>query len=102
MTVHALRASVLTVHGGIAELVHNRPEARNPLSSELRQDYADMLDRVDADDSVRVLRLRGAGGSFCAGGDLEEMKQRVLEPGPDAAAATRRRIAAARCGCAGC
>jgi len=95
MTAHTLRASVLTVRGGIAELVHNRPEARNPLSSDLRQDYADMLDRVEADDSVRVLRLRGAGGSFCAGGDLAEMKQRVLEPGPDAAAATRRRIAAA-------
>jgi enoyl-CoA hydratase len=53
----------------------NRPEKRNALSGEMLAIMADAWDRVNADDDVRVAVLTGAGGSFCAGADLEAMTQ---------------------------
>ena len=54
----------------------NRPEARNALSGEMLAIMAEAWDRVNADDSVRVCILTGAGGAFCAGADLKSMNQR--------------------------
>ena len=34
-------------------------------------DFEAALDRAEADDAVRVVRLRGAGRAFCAGYDIE-------------------------------
>lgn len=85
----------LTVRDGIAEFVHERPQARNPLSQELRQDYITLLDHVQGDPAIRVLVLRGSGGSFSAGGDVREMQARIAAPAPDAVGATRRRMESA-------
>ena len=35
------------------------------------EDLEAALDRAEADDAVRVVRLRGAGRAFCAGYDIE-------------------------------
>ena len=51
----------------------NRPDKRNALSGEMLEIMADAWDRVNSDDDVRVAILTGAGGSFCAGADLEAM-----------------------------
>jgi enoyl-CoA hydratase len=51
----------------------NRPEKRNALSGEMLEIMSDAWDRVNGDDAVRVAILTGAGGSFCAGADLEAM-----------------------------
>jgi enoyl-CoA hydratase len=51
----------------------NRPEARNALSGEMLAIMSDAWDRVNADDSIRVCILTGAGGYFCAGADLKAM-----------------------------
>jgi enoyl-CoA hydratase len=51
----------------------NRPEKRNALSGEMLEIMSDAWDRVNEDDEVRVAILTGAGGSFCAGADLEAM-----------------------------
>lgn len=51
----------------------NRPEKRNALSGQMLELMADAWDRVNQDDEVRVAILTGAGGSFCAGADLEAM-----------------------------
>ncbi len=51
----------------------NRPEKRNALSGEMLEIMSDAWDRVNEDDDVRVAILTGAGGSFCAGADLEAM-----------------------------
>lgn len=85
-------AASLRVEGGIAEFVHERPQARNPLSGDLRLDYLQMLDTVEAMPDLRVLILRGAGGSFCAGGDVGEMCARLDDPQAMAPERTRRRI----------
>ena len=49
----------------------NRPEKRNALSGEMLAIMSDAWDRVNEDDDVRVAILTGAGGSFCAGADLD-------------------------------
>jgi enoyl-CoA hydratase len=59
--------------GHVLVLTMNRPEAKNALSPEMLVGLADAWDQIDADDSIRVAILTGAGGSFCAGADLKAM-----------------------------
>ncbi len=90
-----LREAQLAIDAdGVATFTHQRPAARNALSMELRADYVDMLDRVQADRSVRVLLITGSGGSFCAGGDLKALKERLASTDPEIRSpdAMRRRI----------
>jgi enoyl-CoA hydratase len=56
---------------GVLLITLNRPEARNAVNGELAQGVADALDRLDAEDGLRVGVLTGAGGTFCAGMDLK-------------------------------
>ncbi len=53
----------------------DRPEARNALDATLRDQLWDALTVAAADPGLRV-RWRGAGPSFCAGGDLDEFGSR--------------------------
>jgi enoyl-CoA hydratase len=59
--------------GHVLVLTMNRPEAKNALSPEMLVGLADAWDHIDADDSIRVAILTGAGGVFCAGADLKAM-----------------------------
>jgi enoyl-CoA hydratase/carnithine racemase len=56
--------------GSVLWLTLNRPEVRNALNEELVVSLRDRLRAADVDRSVRAVILRGAGPSFCAGGDL--------------------------------
>jgi 2-(1,2-epoxy-1,2-dihydrophenyl)acetyl-CoA isomerase len=58
---------------GIARITLNRPEALNALLPEMGDELADLVDRADADDAVRVIVLTGAGTAFSAGADLKLM-----------------------------
>lgn len=49
----------------------NRPELRNALSAEMVDELSALFDGVRDDRSVRAIVLRGAGGTFCAGGDIK-------------------------------
>lgn len=60
--------------GGVATLTLNRPEARNALSRPLMAALRHELDRIDADQSVHVVVIAGAGAGFCAGHDLKEIR----------------------------
>jgi methylglutaconyl-CoA hydratase len=60
---------------GVARLTLHRPEKRNALSPELMTLLGAALDRAAADESVRVILLRGAGPDFCAGLDLAELQE---------------------------
>ena len=53
----------------------NRPEARNAFNTDLYRATGAALDDADADDTVRVVILTGAGKGFSAGQDLKEMAQ---------------------------
>jgi 2-(1,2-epoxy-1,2-dihydrophenyl)acetyl-CoA isomerase len=49
----------------------NRPEARNALTGEMQAALAEAINRLAGDPSVRAVVLTGAGGAFCAGGDVK-------------------------------
>ncbi len=60
-----------TQQDGVATLTMNRPEARNAMSGNMMEGLQRALPRLAADPSVRVVVLTGAGGAFCAGGDVK-------------------------------
>ncbi len=59
--------------GHVLVVTMNRPSVRNALSAEMMSIMREAWDRVDADESIRVCVLTGAGGAFCAGADLKAM-----------------------------
>ncbi len=63
----------LEIEGGYATLTLNRPDKKNSFNPTMRDEIADALARMIDDDSVRALILTGAGGAFCAGGDIGSM-----------------------------
>jgi enoyl-CoA hydratase/carnithine racemase len=56
--------------GGVLTLTLNRPERRNAIDPALRDALAAALDAAATDPAVRAIVITGAGGAFCAGGDL--------------------------------
>ena len=67
--------------GAIARLTLNRPERRNALTHAMMLELEDVFSRLRDDESCRVMVLRGAGGHFCAGGDLGAMADMPAKPG---------------------
>ena len=60
--------------GFVAVVTMNQPARRNPFSFPMRLGLLSTFQRLmDDDDEVRAIVLTGAGGHFCAGGDLSEM-----------------------------
>ncbi|HEX4255837.1 MAG TPA: enoyl-CoA hydratase-related protein [Streptosporangiaceae bacterium] len=53
----------------------NRPDKRNAFDLALRTELIKAIEAAMTDDQVRVLVLTGAGGAFCAGGDISIMEQ---------------------------
>jgi len=59
--------------GAVAILTFNRPEARNAMTWGMYETLGTTCERVDADDSIRVLVLRGAGDkAFVSGTDIRQ------------------------------
>lgn len=65
------------IDDGVAVLTMNRPERRNAFSPAMIEALARVLADIDADDSVGAVVLTGAGGAFCAGGDVKAMAEQV-------------------------
>jgi enoyl-CoA hydratase/carnithine racemase len=59
---------------GVAWLTLNRPAARNALSVPLMTALEAELAAIQADHSVKVAVIAGAGPAFCAGHDLKEVR----------------------------
>ena len=68
-----------TFHDGIATLTINRPQSRNSMTTEVMQGLSEAMPRLANDPSVRLVVLTGAGGAFCAGGDVKGFVNK--EPG---------------------
>jgi enoyl-CoA hydratase/carnithine racemase len=58
--------------GGVATITLNRPEQRNALNLQMAKDLYSAVKWVEADEATRVVLVRGAGSTFCAGADLKE------------------------------
>ena len=74
-------SNLFTIENGVAVLTLNRPDRLNSFTQAMHGEVRDALDKLQADKSVRVLVLTGAGRGFCAGQDLGD---RAVAPGGDA------------------
>lgn len=76
----------------VGHVVLNRPHARNAITVALAEALHDRLVRLSTD--ARVIVLRGAGGHFCAGGDVDEVSRLRGEGGSEDSRALRGLFAA--------
>src|ERR687886_2271538 len=59
--------------GPVAIVTFNRPQARNAMTFAMYEELYARCDEIDADDDIRVLVLRGAGGkAFVSGTDIRQ------------------------------
>ncbi len=58
------------------------PATHNALTDEMVASLGEALAQAEAQPAVRGLVLRGAGGTFCAGGDFSRFKALMAEPAP--------------------
>jgi 2-(1,2-epoxy-1,2-dihydrophenyl)acetyl-CoA isomerase len=61
------------IDDGVAVITMNRPDRRNALSEAMLSALGAVLAQVETDDAVGCVVLTGAGGAFCAGGDVKNM-----------------------------
>lgn len=71
----------VSIDGGIADVLLNRPEKRNALSRQMQTDFDQILMEAMLEDEVKVVMLRGAGKVFSAGADLIEAGESYIETG---------------------
>lgn len=64
---------LLELHNGVLHITLNRPQSRNAMSLQMVADLRSVLATVREDRSIRALVVGGAGGHFCAGGDIGDM-----------------------------
>lgn len=62
---------------GVAWLTLNRPEKKNALSARMMDELSAFVRVVETTDDIRAVVLTGAGGTFCAGGDLGWMMTQI-------------------------
>ncbi len=55
---------------GVATVLMNRPAKRNAFTMEMYRSFGEIFVALEADDGVRCVVVRGAGGHFCAGSDI--------------------------------
>lgn len=68
----------------VGRITLDRPEAKNALTVEMRDQITNTVRAARADDNVRALLLTGAGDAFCAGMDLSKSTlANASEPGFD-------------------
>ena len=75
-----IRPDLVTIEAtpdGIATVTLNRPERKNAFNDELIGALHEAFETLHGAEGVRVVFLRGAGGMFCAGADLDWMKAAV-------------------------
>lgn len=77
-----LRPVLLGMDRKIAMISLNMPEQFNALSEPLLEELAKALEICMNDNNIRVVIIKGEGRAFCAGGDLQAMKQGLDENDP--------------------
>jgi Enoyl-CoA hydratase/carnithine racemase len=61
----------IETQGAVATVVIDRPERKNAVDAQTARDLAEAFRAVEANGEIGAAVLWGAGGTFCAGGDLK-------------------------------
>ena len=76
---------------GLLTITMNRPDRRNALNADLVAGLVAAARRAAEDAAVRAVLLKGAGGTFCVGGDVKAMAAVTAPPPLEEKVATLRR-----------
>ena len=83
-TLPTCQSLLLRRDGWCLHVTLNRPEVKNAMTFAMVRELTDVFTAIADDRTLRAVVLRGAGGNFCAGGDIKDMAAaRGAEPGPD-------------------
>lgn len=66
--------------GGVLNVIFNLPEKANAFNPEMEREFRRFLFEVPTDDATKVIVLTGAGKTFSAGGDLNQMRELIDKP----------------------
>lgn len=75
-----MEAIQFEVDNGVATLTLNRPSRKNAIDAVMREELKEVIFSLPARRDLRALILTGAGGTFCAGGDISVMGAGTLSP----------------------
>ena len=79
MTDTTARATRFDVADQVATLTLDSPHNRNALGTVMKAEMEEAVRTVQRDRSIRALVIIGAGGTFCAGGDLRNIASAQLD-----------------------
>jgi 2-(1,2-epoxy-1,2-dihydrophenyl)acetyl-CoA isomerase len=65
---------------GVLWLTLNRPDMKNALTPDQRDEIITLLDAASGDPEVRCVVIAGSGGSFCSGADLRASRPATPKP----------------------
>jgi len=74
MDLNSLETLNVALDDGVATVTLARPESRNAINSAMREELGALVRYILNEQSIRAVVLTGAGGTFCAGGDLLGME----------------------------
>jgi E-phenylitaconyl-CoA hydratase len=60
------------LHGHVATITYNRPDALNAINAQMRRDLNDAFSRFRDDEEAWVAIVTGSGRAFCVGADLRQ------------------------------
>jgi len=86
----------VTTEGEVALCRLNRPEARNALSDDLKDELAAAVARLNADDSIHCIVIAGDDQAFAAGADVKALADHRLDEDLGPSASFWRQLAAVR------
>ncbi len=73
MTTSKFQSIRLVSEAGMTTLTLARPHVRNALDHAMMVEIDHAISMIASDPNIRVMVIRGEGGHFCAGGDLNAM-----------------------------
>ena len=65
---------------GVAKITLSRPEKHNAMNRQMIDELKDVAFQITASHNIRLVILRAEGQTFCAGGDLNWMKEQEKKP----------------------
>lgn len=80
MNYDRYEALQITRHERVLTVTINRPQAKNAVNPQLHGELAEIFTDIDRDRDTDVVVLTGAGGAFCAGGDLNWLQSLHGDP----------------------
>ncbi|MCU6433033.1 enoyl-CoA hydratase family protein [Undibacterium sp. Jales W-56] len=73
LSAYTARHFQFGLNSGVATIVLNRPERKNPLTFDSYAELRDLFRAMTDADDVKAVVIAGAGENFCSGGDVHEI-----------------------------